>query len=88
MSRGEGGYGHSVGRLLEELRPQPGRGATGAPGSPHPHVWKVITKAEAAKAVKPAYVGAAGSVHRVFRSTELWATIVISLLFILLLILI
>jgi len=74
--------------LLEELRPQPGPGSTGAAGSPHPRVWKVITQAEAARAVKPAYVGASGSARRVFRSTELWATIVISVIFVLLLILI
>lgn len=80
MARGEGGYGHSVGRLLDELRPSRSAPPAGPAQHGNPRVWKVISAEEAARRSHPALVGPAGQRHRTFRSTEWWAAVVVSVL--------
>lgn len=85
MKPGEGGYGHSVGRLLEDLRTPHGGSPHGTGDSHAPRIWRVITKAEAAQRAKPSYVGPARPMRRGIGSSDFWATLAVSLLVLLLL---
>lgn len=85
MARGEGGYGHSVGRLLDELRPRRDAPASTPPGHPHAHVWKVISREEAARHQHPALVGPAGCAKRSFRSRDVAASLLLCAVIVLLL---